>query len=68
MKKRVLSIKEAAEYVGISPNVIRDLIGKQRFPFKDVSRGEKAVYRFDIKDLDTWIETLPGLTPDQLKD
>lgn len=58
--KRLLDIKEAAEYVSLSPNVIRDLIGKRRFPYKNVSRGSKAIFRFDKVELDKWIENLPG--------
>jgi excisionase family DNA binding protein len=66
MMKRVFGIKEAAKYVGLSPNVIRDLIGKRKFPFKDVSRGEKACYRFVQCELDQWSEKLPGIRPEQL--
>ncbi len=65
--RRLLNINEASEYIGLSPNVIRDLVAKRRFPFKDVSRGAKSVFRFDVKDLDQWIERLPGLTIDDLQ-
>ena len=59
--KRLLSIKEAAEYVSLSPNVIRDLIGKRKFPYVNVSRGEKAIFRFDVRELDKWVSGLPGM-------
>lgn len=68
MNKRILSIKEAAAYVGLSPNVIRDLIGKRRFPYKNVSRGEKAIFRFDIRELDKWINNVPGMNVEELLD
>ena len=64
--KRLLNIKEAAEYVSLSPNVIRDLIGKRRFPYVNISRGEKAVFRFDVRELDKWIDDLPGMNVDEL--
>jgi len=64
--KRLLNIAKASEYVGLSPNVIRDLIAKRRFPFRNVSRGSKPVFRFDIKELDRWIDGLPGLTIEEL--
>jgi predicted DNA-binding transcriptional regulator AlpA len=66
MKKQLLNIKEAGEYVGLSPNVIRDLIGKRKFPYKNVSRGEKAIFRFDVRELDKWIDELPGMNAEEL--
>lgn len=66
MQKRLLNIKEASEYVGLSPNYIRTLIAQRLFPFKNISRGSKAVFRFDLKDLDAWVERLPGVTEKDL--
>ena len=66
--KRVLTINEASEYVSLSPNVIRDLIGKRRFPYKNVSRGEKAIFRFDVNELDKWIDNVPGMNTEELHD
>ncbi len=65
--KRLLNIDNTSEYVGLSPSVIRDLIAKRQFPFKNVSRGAKPVFRFDIKELDRWIEELPGLTTEEIQ-
>jgi excisionase family DNA binding protein len=65
--KRLLSIKEAAVYVGLSPNVIRDLIAKRKFPYKNVSRGEKAIFRFDVRELDKWIDKLPGMDTEEVR-
>ena len=65
--KRLLDIKEASEYVSLSPNVIRDLIGKRRFPYKNVSRGAKAILRFDVNELDKWVENLPGNNVQELR-
>jgi len=66
--KRLLNINEAAEYVSLSPNVIRDLIAKRQFPYKNVSRGEKAIFRFDVNELDKWVEELPGMNTEELHD
>jgi hypothetical protein len=46
--------------------MIRDLIGKRQFPYKNISRGKKPVFRFDIRELDKWIESLPGMSFDEL--
>lgn len=67
MKKRLLNINEAAEYVGLSPNVIRDLIAKRKFPYKNISRGKKPIFRFDVRELDGWVDDLPGLDVDELQ-
>ena len=64
--RRLLNIVKASEYIGISPNMIRDLIAKRQFPYKNISRGEKPVFRFDIRELDKWIESLPGMSFDEL--
>jgi len=60
-------MRQASEYVGLSPNVIRDLVARRQFPFKNVSRGSKPIFRFDIKELDRWIERLPGLATEELQ-
>lgn len=64
--KRLLNINTASEYVGISPNMIRDLIGKRQFPYKNISRGAKPVFRFDVKELDKWVDQLPGASVEEL--
>jgi predicted DNA-binding transcriptional regulator AlpA len=63
---RLLNINTASEYAGISPNMIRDLIGKRQFPYKNISRGAKPVFRFDVKELDKWIDQLPGASVEEL--
>lgn len=64
--KRLLNIKEASEYIGLSPNYIRDLIAKRSFPFKNISKGKKPVFRFDIREIDKYIETIPGMTSEEV--
>lgn len=65
--KKLLNTKEAAQYLSISPNFIRALIAQQRFPFRNVSRGSKPIFRFDKKELDEWTNRLPGLRLDDLE-
>lgn len=59
-RRRLLNVIEASTYLGLSPNYIRDMImeGDKDFPYINISRGEKASYRFDIKDLDLWVDNL----------
>ena len=64
--KRLLNINQASEYVAICPDTIRELIAKRKFPFKNISQGQKAIFRFDVKELDRWIDYLPGLSVDDL--
>lgn len=56
MKVRLLKMEEACKYVSLHKNVIWDLIKQKKFPYVNISRGKRPVYRFDIKDLDKWIE------------
>jgi excisionase family DNA binding protein len=68
MKKQLLGIKEAAEYVGLSPNYIRRLIGLKEFPYRNISKGERPVFKFEPEELDQWIKTQPGMTTEQILD
>ena len=56
---RLLKIQEASEYIGLSANEIRRRVLEGTFPAKNISRGFKKVYRFDIRELDRWIDELP---------
>ena len=58
--KCLFKIKTTSDYVSLSPNDIRDRIAAGTFPFVNISRGNKPVFRFDVRELDRWIETLPG--------
>lgn len=51
LRKRLLTIKEAAEYLGRSVHALRELVWAGRIPF--VREGKRIF--FDILDLDTWI-------------
>jgi predicted DNA-binding transcriptional regulator AlpA len=57
--KRLLSIEETGLYLNISPRTIYNRIGpkaKNPFPVKPKKIGK--LVRFDIRDLDKYIETL----------
>jgi excisionase family DNA binding protein len=51
---RVLKVKEAAQYLGVSPWKIRRLVSRG-LPYIQDGEGNSA-WRFDLKDLDAWIE------------
>ncbi len=53
LKKRLLTLKEAALYLGRSVPSFRELYWSGALPFV---RSGKILY-FDIHDLDAWIET-----------
>ena len=58
--KRLLSVEEAAEYLGLKPRTIYNQIGrkaKKRFPVKPL-RPLGRLVRFDIRDLDAYVESL----------
>ena len=54
--QRLLTIKEAASFLKLSPQTIYNGISKKEFPVKPLRLG-RAV-RFDIKDLDAYVEGL----------
>ena len=53
IKQRLLAIAETAKYLGLSKETIYKFAGKQIPAFKPAG---SRVWRFDIKDLDEWIE------------
>lgn len=53
--KRLLRTKEAARYLGMSPWSLRQEVNKGELHF--VSSGENtSSWKFDVGDLDAWIE------------
>lgn len=53
MKRRYLSIKEASEYTGLSPNTLYKWTEDEKFPHIDV--GPKLV-KFDKEEIDQWMK------------
>jgi len=57
--KRLLSVQEAARYLGISPRTIYNGVApkaKRPFPVKPKRVGK--LVKFDIRDLDRYVESL----------
>lgn len=52
MEKRLLGIKETAEYMNLSVNTLYQWVCQRRIPFVKCGRLTK----FDIQDIDSWIE------------
>jgi predicted DNA-binding transcriptional regulator AlpA len=58
--KRLLSVEEAAIYLGISPRTIYNGVAprsKNPFPIKPKRYGKRRL--FDIRDLDAFADSLP---------
>jgi len=59
IQKRLLSVEETAQYLGLSPRTIYNQVGpraKKKFPVKPKRVG--GLVKFDIKDLDKYIDSL----------
>jgi len=57
---RLLSIDQAAWYMGISPKTVRNALcrsAKTPFPVKPKRHGKRIL--FDIQDLDAYIDSMP---------
>jgi excisionase family DNA binding protein len=59
MKRRLLSVPEAAAYIGHSPGTLRNQISRGELPFRYIKSGRKVL--IDQRELDEWIERLPRL-------
>jgi len=52
VKKRLLIVKEASEYLGITENALYCMVYRRQIPFVKIGKRLK----FDKIDLDKWIE------------
>jgi len=50
--QRLMSVKEAAVYTGLSPHTIYTMVSQRRIPFVKVGRCVK----FDVAMLEAWIK------------
>jgi len=50
--RRLLTIKEVADYTGLSPHTLYQMVSQRRIPFVKMGRLTK----FDLRTIDTWIE------------
>jgi hypothetical protein len=60
IEPRMLSVDDAARYIGIAAKTIRNRIGpksKIAFPVKPKRIGGRVL--FDVKELDAYIDVLP---------
>ena len=53
MSRRLLTVREAAKYIGRTESAVRELVGNEKLPH---IRGDRRVM-LDIRDLDRWIDT-----------
>ena len=57
--KRLLSVEETAQYLGLSPRTIYNQIGrkaKKRFPVKPKRVGK--LVKFDLQELEKYVDSL----------
>lgn len=56
-QKRLLTVKEAAEYLGLASQTVYNAISRKAdgFCVKPIRIGKKPL--FDLRDLDAWIES-----------
>ena len=50
--QRLVSIREAAVYTGLSPHTIYAMVSQRRIPFVKIGR----LVKFDLELLDKWIK------------
>jgi excisionase family DNA binding protein len=53
MTRRLLNIKEVADYTGLSPHTLYTMVSQRRIPFVKLGRLTK----FDRYELDRWISS-----------
>jgi excisionase family DNA binding protein len=57
--KRLLSVDEAAEYLGVSPRTIYNAVApKSKNPFPVRPKRVGKLVKFDIRDLERYVESL----------
>ncbi|MFB3923862.1 MAG: helix-turn-helix domain-containing protein [Terriglobia bacterium] len=59
--KRLLKLKDAAEYLGVGKTKMRQLAREGDIPFIQEAKGYSI--RFDIRDLDLYIERMKRISP-----
>lgn len=50
--RRLLTVREVAEYTGLSVHTLYTMTSQRRIPFVKAGR----LVKFDLKAIDTWIE------------
>jgi len=62
-KKEILSLKEVADYMGVSPSTIYKLTSARKIPY--FKPGGKLVY-FNRDEILTWLQSNPVATDENL--
>ncbi len=52
VQKRLISVQEAADYIGLSPDTVYTMVSQQRIPYVKVGRRTM----FDVGLLDDWLK------------
>jgi excisionase family DNA binding protein len=55
-KATLLSIREAAEYLGVSKSTLRIKLNNGQWKIPSVEFGTDSLRRFDVRDLDRFID------------
>jgi excisionase family DNA binding protein len=59
MKRRLMSVEETAEYLGISPRTIYNRISRgSKAPFPIRVRKIGKLIKFDVKDIEAYVDSL----------
>ncbi len=53
LMRRLFNVKEACEYLGFKRATLYECVSRRKIPFVKVGSGR---VRFDVKDLDVWID------------
>ncbi len=56
-EKRLMTIKETAEYIGFDAGTIRNWIFQKKCPFRIIKAGKRKIL-VDVNDVDAWIESM----------
>lgn len=60
--KRLLSVQEAARYLSLSPRTLYNAVApKSKLPFPVKPKRIGKLVRFDIRDLDRYVDSLSPL-------
>ncbi len=52
LTRRLISVQEAADYIGLSPDTVYTMVSQRRIPYVKVGRRTM----FDVGLLDAWIK------------
>ncbi len=59
MERRMLGIKELADYLGLAPQTIRNQLSAGTFPIRTKRLGRRL--KWDRRDVDLYLDKLPTI-------